>query len=279
MSKRQGKATQGNGKRLASKARVATSKARVANGAVSAGTGAGGAVSGGTGGGQAADSCAAPGATPKSAAKPRRRRKEARPGEIVQAAVAEFSEAGFAAAKIERIAARAGVAKGTVFVYFPSKDDLFAAVVRENIGPVFGGLDHVLSAWTGSMSDLLANFISHLYNDLIDRPERRVVMKILVSEGSRFPRLAEFYHREVMTGARKMIRKIIRRGVRSGEFRNGPAAAHPEVLVGPAIMAAVWKMTFEPFEPLRLTAYRRAHIDLVLNGLRARPADVRSVHE
>ena len=249
---------QGNGKRVGTRTRVAKD------------TACEGLVAGG-------DSRQAAGENP--ADRPRRRRKEARPGEIVQAAVAEFSENGFAAAKIERIAARAGVAKGTVFVYYPSKDDLFAAVVRENIGPVFGGLDQILTTWNGSMSDLLINFISHLYSDLIDRPERRVVMKILVSEGSRFPQLAEFYHREVMTGARKMIRKIIRRGVKTGEFRDGPAAAHPEVLVGPAIMAAVWKMTFEPFEPLRLTAYRRAHIDLILHGLCVQPADVDHVHE
>jgi AcrR family transcriptional regulator len=200
----------------------------------------------------------------------RRRRKDARPGELIDAALAAFAQAGFGGTKIDDIAQRAGVAKGTVYRYFATKDELFEAVVRENITPLFLHLDAMIDDAPGSASDQLTAIVQRIYAELIDHPVRRAVMQILIAEGSRFPHLTEFYQREVLAKGKQILRKVIKHGVDSGEFRKTLAIGHPEVIMGPAILAAVWKMSFEQASPLNIQQFMKAHLDIVLNGLRSR---------
>lgn len=199
--------------------------------------------------------------------KPRERRKDERPAEILQAAVEEFAENGFANAKIQSIATRAGVAKGTVYLYYATKEEIFEAIVRDRIQPVFAMASAMSEQWQGTQADLLRQIVTHFYGQMIENDERRMILKTLISEGGRFSELAAFYHREILVGARKMLRELIRRGIEAGEFRDGAYAKEPMILVGPAIFAAVWKMTFDSVEKLNTKRWLEAHLDVILRGV------------
>ena len=207
-----------------------------------------------------------------SKGKVRRRRKDARPQELVEAALQAFSQNGFAGTKIEDIADLAGVAKGTVYRYFETKELLFEAAVRENISPVFASLGAMANLPVSSRgpmpaSELLEAVIRRVYDELVDHPTRRVVMQILITEGSRFPQLTEFYHKEVISKGAAILRKVVKYGIETGEFRSSPILKNPEILMSPAIMATVWKMTFSHVRPLNIKQHIKAHIDLILSGL------------
>ena len=199
----------------------------------------------------------------------RKRRKDARPSEIVQAALEVFTELGFAQAKVTDIASKAGVAKGTVYLYFKTKEELFEAVVRDFIQPVFQDVAKMVDALPGPASQLLKMLIMRLYHSLPNSPERRGILRILLSEGERFPHLTEFYHREIISGAQQLVRRIVQRGIDAGEFRQSMAGDFPATIMGPVMMAALWKMAFDRVAPLDLEAFAEAHIDLVLHGLLA----------
>ncbi len=197
----------------------------------------------------------------------RKRRKDARPQELIEAALQAFARKGFAGTKMDDIAELAGVAKGTVYLYFETKDALFEAVVRENISPLFERLDVMTDDVPGSTTELLVAVIERIYAELIDHPARRVVMKILIAEGNRFPQLTEFYHNEILAKGKQILRRVIQRGIDAGEFRQTAALTNPEVIMGPAILAAVWKMTFERSSPLDIRQFVTAHLDVMLHGL------------
>ncbi len=201
-------------------------------------------------------------------AKRRQKRKEARPAEILQAAIEEFSENGFAGAKIEAIAARAGVAKGTVYLYYATKEELFEAIVRDRVSPVFKIISGIVKLWPGSQVTLLKQIIPRFYSEIVENDMRRMILKTLISESDRFEQLADFYHTEILVPARKMLKSIVRKGINRGEFRDTPIAIEPLVLVGPALTAAVWKMTFERAEKLDTRRWLEAHVDLVIHGLK-----------
>ena len=203
----------------------------------------------------------------------RKRRKEARPGEILAAAIEAFAEHGFAGATVEDIARRAGVAKGTVYLYFQTKDELFEALVREEIGPTFSQVGALVNSMPGSASDIITRVIEHIYANLVGNARRHTIMRILIAEGARFPQLARFYHDEVLEGCRDLLGEVIARGIAAGEFRDTPVRHDPQVIIGPALQAAIWRMAFEDVAPMDLERHRQAHLDLVLNGLRARGDD------
>lgn len=196
-----------------------------------------------------------------------KKRKEARIAEILQAAVEEFSENGFVGAKIEAIAARAGVAKGTVYIYYNTKEEVFEAIVRDRISPVFKLISGIVKLWPGSQAMLLKQIISRFYSEIVENEERRMILKTLISESARFEDLAKFYFQEILVPARKMFKSIIKKGIKKGEFRDTPIVNEPIIIVGPALMAAVWKMTFESAERLNTKRWLEAHLDLVIHGL------------
>ncbi len=197
----------------------------------------------------------------------RRRRKEARPGEIIEAGLQEFAERGFASARIEDVAARAGIAKGTVYRYFENKEALFEAAVRSRVIPIFDQLTIMIDTYPGTAEELLRILFKTIYQKLIT-PDVRILMRLIIAEGARFPQITEFYYQEAISKGQKILRKIVERGIENGEFRQGPVSAEPMVLVAPGIMAAIWKMTFDAHYPLDLNRFLEAHIDLVFNGLK-----------
>jgi len=199
----------------------------------------------------------------------RRRRKEARPGEIVEAARDEFVAKGFSEARIDDIAARAGVSKGLVYVYFPSKEALFEAVIRSTVLPFIDQAAALIAAdRTTPAPDQLRMLMTTFYRELVGTDRRRLI-HMIIAEGPRFPEMARFYHTEVISKGRAALRALIERGVARGEFRAGPLTVHPEIIIGPALVAMVWKLLFEPYEPLDAEAYLAAHADTMLRALAA----------
>ncbi len=154
---------------------------------------------------------------PSSAVK-RERRKEARPGELLNAALDLFVEKGFAATRAEEVAARAGVSKGTLFLYFQSKEELFKAVVRENISGRFTEWNAEFEAFEGSSADMLS-YCMNAWWERVGATKASGITKLMMSEAKNFPDLAAFYQQEVIQPGQALIRRILQRGMDSGEFR------------------------------------------------------------
>lgn len=148
----------------------------------------------------------------------RERRKEARPGELLNAALDLFVEKGFAATRMEEVAARAGVSKGTIFLYFPSKDELFKAVVRENISGRFAAWATEFDAFEGSGAEALHLAMSAWWQR-VGATKASGISKLMISEGGNFPEIAEFYQHEVVQPGHELIRRVLQRGVDRGEFQ------------------------------------------------------------
>ncbi|WP_112322977.1 TetR/AcrR family transcriptional regulator [Oceanibium sediminis] len=201
----------------------------------------------------------------------RRRRKAARPGEIVAAGMAEFAEKGFAAARLDDIARRAGVVKGTLYLYFDSKEALFKEAVRAQVLPSIAGLESLAAGFEGPTEALIEAVIRELYAEMVEG-DARAILRILVAEGARFPEIIDFYYEEVVSVAERILLSLLERGVARGEFRGGPILDAQLVVIGPAIAAAIWRLTFEHARPLDLDAYCKAHLDVMLAGLRKTPA-------
>lgn len=156
---------------------------------------------------------------PESSEPPRRgRRKEARPGELLDAALDLFVEKGFAATRVDEVAARAGVSKGTLFLYFPSKEDLFKAVVRKNIAGRFPEWDLEMETFEGTSSELV-QYCFQTWWERVGSTKASGLGKLMLSEANNFPEIAEFYRREVVEPGHRLIRRILQRGMDRGEFR------------------------------------------------------------
>lgn len=194
------------------------------------------------------------------------RRKDARPSEILKAALEEFSLHGYAATRLEDVAGRAGICKGTIYLYFKSKEELFAEVVRDRILPHFEQLKDQSKQSEGSARDILRAQLQTIYRELVST-DTCCIPKLIISEGSRFPELAEFYFNEIIVPIHKIMGEVIARGVAAGEFRPSALQWAPQAILSPALTAALWKTVFDQFEHLDLDTYLETHIDLLLHGL------------
>ena len=200
----------------------------------------------------------------------RERRKEARPGELLDAALDLFVEKGFAATPSEEVAARAGVSKGTLFLYFPSKEELFKAVVRENMvrhqtegaeeiarfeGPTAALLQYLMLEWWRRYGATKASGIS----------------KLVMSEASNFPDLARFFQEEVVTPGHAMIRSVLQRGIERGEFRPVDMDLTVHSVLAPLLFLVTWKHSMAPCCPssqqIDPETFIRHHTELLVRGL------------
>jgi AcrR family transcriptional regulator len=199
----------------------------------------------------------------------RRLAPEERTPQILAAALEEFAEQGYAGASMASAAARAGVAKGLIYHYFPGKADLFKAVVRSCIQPVFSEAERLIAAFQGPRADLLRGLIVLAYDRVAAERRERILFKLILAEADRFPELATFYHAEVFSRALALVEGVLRAGVASGEFRPeaADAAGLAPVLVAPAIMASIWQMMLGEERAPDLAAMREAHVELALRGL------------
>ena len=200
-----------------------------------------------------------------------RRRKEERPAEIIAAALETFAERGFAATRLDDIAERAGVTRGTLYLYFPSKEELFKAVVRQAIVPVIARGEAMLEHSQESSAALLTKILLMIPTAVAGSPVS-AIPKLMISEARNFPDLAQFYLKEVIRRGRRLLTTIIARGVERGEFRPVDMDHVFYCVVGPVLLTMLWKHSFEPYDGKRLDAQAlcRAHLDLLLHGLMKR---------
>ncbi len=204
-------------------------------------------------------------AEPKSK---REQQKEAKRTALIEAALRVFSRVGFAAAKMDDVADEAGVSKGTVYLYFESKEQLFEEVVKVTMVPLLDEGVASLVEPDKSATDRLKQHLKFFYSKILDS-DRRNIMRLIMAEGPNFPHLAEFYHANVLSRGQALIQAIIEDGVARGEFRAMPKHGLMQNVVAGAIVAGTWKLVFDQFQPLDLDAYFETHIDLILNGLKA----------
>jgi AcrR family transcriptional regulator len=198
----------------------------------------------------------------------RRRRKEQRPGEIIEAALEEFSLRGFAATRLEDVAERAGVTKGTIYFYFKDKEELFKAAARSSLIPALTEIEALSLNFEGSAEELLRAHFRAVYPMLIKNPRARQIFRLLVAEGPHFPELVDFYYRDIITRALKLLRNVIERGVAQREFRRTRLTEYPQVAFGPVIGAMVWSLLMARKHPIDLEVFAQTHVDLLLNGLK-----------
>jgi AcrR family transcriptional regulator len=197
-----------------------------------------------------------------------RRRKEARPQEILDAALDEFAARGFAAARMEDIAARAGVTKGTLYLYFASKEELFKSLVRESIGAAIAARQVEADAFEGSTPELLATVLRFM-GFFARTSDRAVLPKIVMSEAGNFPELLRFYRTEVVDTGMALLSAIIARGIARGEFRAVDPQHAARLCIAPILLVILWRTTFarEETEPYDLEGLVETHIDVLLKGL------------
>lgn len=206
------------------------------------------------------------------ASPPRQRRKEARPLELLDAALELFVEKGYTATRSEEVALRAGVSKGTLYLYYPSKEDLLKAVIHQYLSvPIAAGADTV-AHHAGSAAELLTDVLGGWWQAVYDSPASGV-FKLIITEVRNFPELAGFYRREVIEPGHQVIGRILQRGIDTGEFRPLDLAQAVHSLVFPMIHVCLYKHSLGacigPDEAIDAHAFIRGHITLMLQGLRA----------
>jgi AcrR family transcriptional regulator len=201
-------------------------------------------------------------------AKPRyRRRKEDRPAEITDAAMAAFAEKGYAATRVEEVAKRAGVSKGLLYLYFKTKEDLFKAVIRNFVSPR-------LDALIGNIedSDLTAEqFLRGPFLDFartVPKSPARILIRLMVAEGPKHPDLIAWYWENVVSKGLQAIRSVLEKGVRNGEFRRSALDDFPQLLISPILFSTVWTTLFDPHEKLDTDGLMESHIDFVLHSIK-----------
>src|SRR5436853_6628787 len=202
-------------------------------------------------------------------ARPRwQRRKAARPAEIVTAALEVFVERGFAAARLEEVARRAGVTKGTLYLYFKSKEALFKAVVRETIVPVIAQGEALAQSFTGTARELVERLVREYWR-LVGETELAGIPKLMMAEAATFPQLTRFYYEEVVTRGHRLMAGVIERGIKSGEFRQVDVMVAAKLAMSPLMHATVARRAFASCMPegFDCAKYLDTHIDLYLHGI------------
>jgi AcrR family transcriptional regulator len=196
------------------------------------------------------------------------RRKDDRAAEILEAALACFSENGFAATRMEDIAMRARITKGTIYLYFESKEDLFKNLARQSIGAQIETVTAHVKAFEGNSADLL-RFVLGTVGHFVTTSDRVVLPKVLLAEAGKFPELAEFWRREVIDRGLGLFTNIIKRGQARGEFRKLPPEHAARLCVAPFVIIMFWRTTFSRFDetPYDYQGLVQSHLDTLLRGL------------
>lgn len=209
-----------------------------------------------------------------------RRRSDARPQEVLTAALEAFVERGYAATAMDDIARRAGVSKGTLYLYYPGKSDLLKAVVRHALLGNLAEAQMEAAKHQGSSWELLAFFLGE-FTRRISRTGLSGLPKLILSESGNFPEITRFYYDEVIQRARRLIVEILQRGVASGEFRAIPVDYAWQVIVAPLVLGVLWKHTFEVFadEPLDFENYLCCQRDMLAHALLAKPPQAPRIAE
>ncbi|KWV60557.1 transcriptional regulator [Bradyrhizobium macuxiense] len=186
---------------------------------------------------------------------------------IVAAAMDEFVARGFAATRLDDIAKRAGVAKGTIYLHFKDKESMFEELIRTAVVPLIERLA-APPPITGPVRDVVERFVETFIREIVATP-RGDIIRLIVAEGPRFPEIADFYFREVVSKGLAGMTALIQLAVNRGEIRQKELARYPQLLVAPAIVAVIWQSLFARHAPLDAIAMFRVHLDLIFGERRA----------
>jgi AcrR family transcriptional regulator len=186
---------------------------------------------------------------------------------IIEAALDEFIARGYAATRLDDVAQRAGVAKGTIYLHFKDKEALFQELVRTALVPLIGRLA-APPPEGGSIRAAFENFVETFAREVVTT-RRGDIIRLVLAEGPRFPDIADFYYREVVSRGLAGMRALIELGIASGEIRQRGLKDFPQIVVAPAMMAVIWQGLFGRHAPLDATAMLRVHLDMIFGERRA----------
>ncbi|MFL5316876.1 MAG: TetR/AcrR family transcriptional regulator, partial [Microvirga sp.] len=196
--------------------------------------------------------------------------RQAKERAILDAALDVFAESGFAPARLEEVAARAGVAKGTIYLYFPSKQALFEALIRTGIGAPIEAAGEEAAALELPFEAVVRGLFARMRREIL-ATRRKEIIRLVIAESGRFPELAEFYYREVVARGMALLRAAAERAVARGELSSDELARFPQLVVAPGLVAFLWATLFERFEALDAEAMLEAHMALLLRPAKAKP--------
>ena len=195
------------------------------------------------------------------------RRKEARPEEILDAALQLFTEKGFSSTRMIDVAKAAGISKGTLYLYFENKEAIFRDVVQQRITPQIDHVEYIVDGFEGSNAELLRNMINGWWVN-IACTSLSAIPKLIVSESGNFPELAEYFTKSVVIRSRDLFSKVISRGMISGEFEIYEAEAVARLVVAPLVQATIWMHSLKPYDDETGTQnYLQLHTEFILNSL------------
>jgi AcrR family transcriptional regulator len=199
-----------------------------------------------------------------------RRRKEARPAELTAAALELFVEKGFAATRLDEIAARAGVSKGTLYLYFESKEELFKAVIREGMLPLLAEGEVLVATMPGPASELFKAIVMRWW-EMVGEGPIGGIPKLIFAEARNFPEIARFYAEEVIERGKRLFVAVFRRGIDSGEFRPFDPDSLVHIVFSPLMMRVIWKHSLDccGVTTVPIDIYLREYLELTLRGLRS----------
>lgn len=198
-----------------------------------------------------------------------RRDPEARRQAILEAALDVFAAEGFAAAKLDDVADKAGVAKGTIYLHFKDKQDLFEQMVREAVFPVIARLEE-LAKLPDLPAELALRAMFEVFRTQVLATRRKDLLRLILTEGPRFPAIAAFYHREVVARGLALMGELLNRARANGELSAEGLARFPQLVVAPLILAVVWDGLFAAIEPLDVEGLLAVHRELLLRGAGSR---------
>jgi AcrR family transcriptional regulator len=185
---------------------------------------------------------------------------------IIEAAMEEFISRGFAATRLDDIAKRAGVAKGTIYLHFKDKESMFEELIRTAIVPLVGRMQGPLPTG-GTVRDLIEAFALNFIHEVVTT-RRGDIVRLIVAEGPRFPAIADFYYREVVSKGLAGMRAMVELGIARGEITNKNLAKFPQIMVAPALIAVIWQSLFARHAPLDAIEMFRTHLDLIFGERR-----------
>jgi len=187
----------------------------------------------------------------------------------MQAGLAVFADQGFAATKLDDVAVKARVAKGTIYLYFRDKQDLFEQIVRDAVLPVIARLEGIAQA-PDLPAEVVLKALFDLFRSEVLETRRKHVLRLIMTEGPRFPALAEFYHREVVSRGLKHIGEILRRSAANGELSTAGVVRFPQLVFAPLLMAVMWDALFARIDPLDVEGMLAEHRELLVGKAKQR---------
>ncbi|HSG35395.1 MAG TPA: TetR/AcrR family transcriptional regulator [Sphingomonadaceae bacterium] len=197
------------------------------------------------------------------------RRKQDRPAEITEAALKTFAEKGYAATRVEEVAKRAGVSKGLLYLYFKTKEDLFKAVIRSIVSPRIDALISNIEKTDLSAQEFIRGPFLEFAKSIPKSPVR-ILVRLMIAEGPKHPDLVKWYWENVVSQALNALRKLIRKGVDSGEFRESALNEFPQLLVTPVFFSTIWMIVFKDQMKLDTDRFIEAHVNMVLASVGAK---------